>query len=335
MAHALASALLLYSLAFSFTTTFDEEAERDFHSKAAALATGNFSEKIKAIRSPWPVKVLSIGHTMASYQNYGSVASAYFHHGLDIRADAGSDVIASRGGKVVNIENYMPGPSYWEVAILDDEGFVWQYHHVDRQSIPKEIFDAYHNGNKIPDGAKIGKVVYWGIVSFGERYHHIHLNILGAGKTYLNPFSFLDPLNDTKKPEISNITLIQNGKKVNGNSVSGKYSIAAELKDWILSSVYINPPNEIKITIDGNAPQTVWKFDSLPGGDSNTALVNQFFVPSLACGDYSCRRPVIDLGFKKSQEVVFPTTPGNHDLKVEIWDFENNSASQNFSWTVK
>ncbi len=314
----------------------DEDIERDFHSQAEVLAVGKWDADTKTPRAPWPVHVLSIGHTMASYQNYGMVASAYFHHGLDIRADAGSEVIASRGGKVVNIENYEPGQKeYWEILILDDDGFLWQYHHIDPNSIPAEIHAAYKSGNKIADGTKIGEVVYWPVVSYGERYHHVHLNILGSGKTYLNPFAFLEPLKDTVGPEVASIYLVQNGKKVSGTTVSGTYTIGAEVRDWILSDVFINPPNEIKYSVDGGPMQTMWKFDKLPGGASNTEFVNKFYIPGLACGDYSCRRPVVDLGFKTTRAQVFPIAKGNHDLRIEVSDFENNQATKTYSWTVK
>lgn len=312
----------------------DEDIERDFHSKAESLATGNWQREGQFSKAPWPVHVLSIGHTMASYQSYGFLAP-YFHHGLDIRADAGSDVLASKGGVVVNIENYGTGPQYWEIAILDEDGFLWQYHHVDPDSIPQNIHDAFKSGKKIPDGTKIGEVVYWPIVSFGERYHHVHLNILGSKKEYLNPFSFLLPLHDTASPEIAEITLVKNGEKINGNSVSGNYTIGVEVRDWILSSVFTVPPNEIKFSVDGNTAETMWKFDKLPGGSSNTEYVSKFYIPSLTCGDYDCRKPVVDLGFTKNSSQIFPTTKGNHSVTIEIVDFENNSASKTYHWTVK
>lgn len=328
--------LFLSCLVNAKTLHHHEEIERDFQSPTAALATGRLDTDGNPSLSPWPVKVLSIGHTMASYQSYGMVSSAYFHHGLDIRADAGSDVIASRGGKVVNVENYEPGQKeYWEVAILDDDGFLWQYHHIDPNSIPSSVHDAFKKGDRISDGTKIGTVVYWPIVSYGERYHHVHLNILGSGKEYVNPFAFLQPLKDTVGPEIASIMLVQNGKKVSGNSVSGSYTIAAELRDWILSDVFTVPPNEIKFSVDGAPMQTMWKFEKLPGGASNKDFVNKFYIPSLACGDYSCRKPIVDLGFKKSHGQFFPTTKGNHDLKIEVTDFENNKASKTYSWTVQ
>ncbi|MFM8313562.1 MAG: peptidoglycan DD-metalloendopeptidase family protein [Deltaproteobacteria bacterium] len=315
------------------------EAEKNFKPKYFKLAHGDLNKKRTrsgGTRYTWPVALKSIGHTMASYQRYGGLNGAYFHHGLDIRADAGSDVIASAGGQVVNIENYMPGDdAYWEVAILDAEGFIWQYHHIERESIPKAIFDAYQNKTSIAPGTKLGEVYYWSVVTFGERYHHIHLNILGNDKKYLNPFEFLELLPDDSAPEIGKVSLVVNGNAVTGNSVSGgSYTIGAEIKDLILSDVFIVPANEIKVSIDGNSSFTVWKFDSLPGGADNEKFVNQFYLPKLACGDYSCRKPIIDLGFRKTPGQVFPVSRGNHQIEITISDYNGNQARQTFGWTV-
>ena len=318
-----------------------EEVERDFRPAYANQAYGILNRQDRLSRqperAPWPVAVKSIGHTMASYQRYGGFSEAYFHHGLDIRADAGSDVLASVGGKIVNIENYMPGDdAYWEVAILDSHGFIWQYHHIERESIPGNIFEAYKTGSPISAGTKLGEVYYWSVVTFGERYHHIHLNILGKDKIYLNPFEFLESLSDNSNPEISKVFLVKNGSAVSGNSVTaGSYTIAAEVKDLILSDVFIVPANEIKISIDGSAPTLVWKFDSLPGGADNQKHVNEFYLPKLACGDYSCRKPVIDLGFRKQPGQVFPLSRGPHEIEVIISDYNGNQAKRSFSWTVE
>ncbi len=310
-------------------TTQMEELEHLYPSHSAQFATGQLTETRETERvAPWPVSVLSIGHTMASYQSYGFLSEAYFHHGLDIRANAGGKVIASRGGKVVNIENYVAGkPEYWEIAILDKDGFLWQYHHVDRDKIPSAIFQAYKNGTEITDGTEIGSVVYWPITSFGERYNHVHLNVLGKNKEYLNPFLFLEPLNDTSNPEIEEIGVFRK----NGSS----YSLYAHVKDLILSKVFTVPPRIIEMQIDGAAPQTVWKFDNLPGGDDENAFVNNFYIPAKACGNYSCRKPVIDLGFSKTPHQIFPTTPGNHQVTVRVEDNFGNQADKSFTWNVE
>ena len=263
---------------------------------------------------------------MASYQRYSFFGSAYFHHGIDIRADAGSDVIASAGGLVINIENYMPGDdAYWEVAILDSDGFIWQYHHIARESIPEAVFKAYKEKTPIQSGSKIGEVYYWGIVTFGERFHHIHLNVLGKNKEYLNPFEFLELLPDKSAPEIVDFHVIKKG---------AWYTIAAEVRDLMLSDVFVLPPHEIRVSIDGDNPFTVWKFDSLPGGASNEAFVNNFYVPDLACGDYQCRKPVIDLGFRKKPGQVFPLSGGKHRLNLWVSDYNGNETEKSFEWTV-
>lgn len=313
----------------------DERAERNWKPAYLSQATGVFAKRSKRSQAKiWPVKVLSIGHTIASYQNYGD-GQPYFHEGLDIRADAGSDVVAAVGGKVLGVNHYMAGSAYWEVAIQDDDGFIWQYHHVDHDSVTPAVYDALHNGTRLAEGTKIGEVYYWEVVSFGERYNHIHLNVLGKNKQILNGFAFLPPLADTVGPQIVDIGLLQNGEKVEGNSVSGKYTLYAQINDLILSKVFIVPPHQITIAIDNKDPQVVWSFDSLPGGDSEMKFVEDFWVPSLACGDYDCRRPVLDLGFSVTPHQIFPTTPGPHTVHVGASDYAGNATEREFSYTVR
>jgi len=335
-------ALLVSAWAWASPQThFHAEAEKNFKPQYASRATGNWakrSKKLSRLRYPWPVKVLSIGHTIASFQsyNFGGPPAPYFHHGLDIRAEAGSDVLASVGGEVINIENYIPGSDfYWEVAILDKDGFIWQYHHIEKKSIPQAIHEAFKNKTSIDAGTKIGEVVAWEIETFGEVFHHIHLNILGKEKAYLNPFEFLELLPDKSAPEIVGFKLLQNGMIEEDNEVKGtSYTVAAEIRDLVLSDVFIVPPNEIKISIDTADPITVWKFNGLPGGSSNEAYVTDFFPPRLACGDYECRRPVINLGFNKKNKMIFPVIPGRHKLELWVSDYNGNENKQAFEWIV-
>ena len=110
---------------------------------------------------------------MASYQKYSK--GAYFHHGVDLLAAAGTAVLSSTAGRVTNIRNYVAGdPRYWEVAIRDPSGFLWQYHHVKRESISDDIFDALDSQNTIPARTKLGEIFPWDKHDF----HHIHLNVL-------------------------------------------------------------------------------------------------------------------------------------------------------------
>lgn len=316
----------------------DERAERDFRPAYLDRATGRPPKPRQFTNpSPWPVQLLSIGHTIGSFQNYGGgPGESYFHHGLDLRAPAGSAVTASRGGRVVNIENYVPGNAlYWEVAVQDDDGLIWQYHHVESRSIPASVREAFRTGARIAAGDALGAVVRWPVESFGERYDHIHLNVVGEGRAYLDPSGFLRPLDDSAAPEVAEIFLQQGGKAVPQARASGSYTLAARVCDLILSRSYCVPPHAIQISIDGGPLLPVWRFDTLPGRSSTTRFVNDFYVPSRTCGNYSCRRLVLDLGFTVEGRRSFPKEPGEHRVLVEVQDRAGNSATKEFRWTVE
>lgn len=295
---------------------------------------GTFDNKSKLPLASWPVVVQSIGHTNASYQDYGG--TPYFHHGLDIRANDLEKVYASRGGKVVNVENYVLGNGlYWEVAILDNDGFIWQYHHIEKSSIPQKIKDAFKVGSSVPDGELLGAVVHWPVVTYGERYNHIHLNVLDKNKNYISPFKFLNHLTDTIGPIINKIGIYKNKAIHNSTKVSGGYTIFLDASDLVLHKEFIVPPHLIKYRINQGEWVTTWDFSTLPGGADNEKYVDNFFIPNLACGNYSCRKIIIDLGFMPDGHRQFPSNPGQYKIEVEVSDFVNNVDSQSFNWSVE
>lgn len=312
----------------------DSDAERTYKPEYLFMATAGSSTTENA-RYHWPVQVKSIGHNTASYQNYGG--EPYFHHGLDIRADAGTDVLASVGGQVVNISNYGPGPAYWEVAILDNAGYVWQYHHVDRDSIPSSIWDAYRNKTPISAGTKIGEVYYWMVSTYGEVYHHVHLNVLARGGAYRNPFNFLEALNDTKAPEFVNVGLMRNGYPQDPSlPIQGAYGIYATIHDLILHDKFVVPPHKITYQLDDDPRERlVWDFSELPGGSSNTRFVENFFVPELTCGNYECRKLTVNIGFSTEGQRWFSNVGGEHSITINAEDHAGNRTSKNFKWQVR
>lgn len=311
----------------------DSIAERDYAPGYLKLARASSKDSLTS-RHPWPVEIKSIGHNTASYQNYGG--EPYFHHGLDIRADADSNVVASVGGEVVNISNYGPGPAYWEVAILDNAGYIWQYHHVDRDSIPEAIWDAYRNKRSIPSGTKIGEVYYWMVNTFGEQYHHIHLNVLARDGAYRNPFHFLEKLPDNKSPEIIDVGLLRNGYPQDPSlPIQGAYGIYATIHDLILHDKFVVPPHKITYQVDDGMERLIWDFSELPGGRSNTEFVEDFFVPSLTCGNYDCRKLTINIGFSTEGQRWFSNVSGEHNVKISAEDYAGNKTSRDFKWHVR
>lgn len=304
--------------------------EKEDRTKADFLATGKFTGQKT---HPWPFPLLSIGHNMQSYQNYGG--SPYWHDGLDIRSVLDQPIYASAGGKVVNVENYVSGnPLYWEVAILDDEGFVWKYHHVDRKSIPQDIWSAFKTGIRIPSGIFIGNVVRWQVTTYGELYHHLHLLVVAKDGQYINPFLMMEPLSDTIAPVIKKIGLAKNHRPLEGNTVSGPHSLYMEASDLVLHEKFILPPHKISYRINGGEEKIVWEFINLPSGKNDTDFIKDFYLDG-TCGNYFCRKFYFNLNFKKeTPRQTMTLTPGTHSVEVRVEDIVGNSSSEHFRWKV-
>jgi hypothetical protein len=284
----------------------------------------------------WPYDILSIGHSMQSYQNYSM--SPYWHDGLDIRGEAKQKVYATVAGKVVNIENYYPGLDlYWEVAILDDSGFVWKYHHVDKNSIPQEIRDAFKNGTRIQQGDQIGNIVKWGTTAYGEKYHHIHLLVVDGKGRYINPFKLLPVLADTSVPVIEKIGLFNRKRKiVSGNLVSGDHGIYIQAFDTVLHKKFNLTPYLITYSLDRQDVKTVWRFDFLPSSTNDIDYINDFYLRG-TCGNYNCRKFNININFDSTAPKAtrfFNLERGRHRIDIQVMDFVGNEASKSFEYTV-
>tara|TARA_B100001094_G_C18102915_1_gene756777 strand:- start:211 stop:1314 length:1104 start_codon:yes stop_codon:yes gene_type:complete len=308
----------------------------------------------------WPFQVDSIAHTIGSYQLYPGV-KPYFHHGIDLRQDSGTAVYSSTPAKVVNIENYILGNDlYWEVALLDQDGFIWQYHHIEKQSIPKSIYSALKNGKIIPEGTLLGEIVKWPVFSLGERFDHIHLNILDKDAEYVNPLLFMESLHDQTAPVIEGITLLdknpdtrsardrirdafKHGVPKPGQTApetllaSGDYSIGVKVYDLINHDVFKVPPYKVSYRINGGKENTFWKFDKIPGGSDIRAYPEKFYVRNKTCGDYHCKRMTMNLEFSlkrtPSQE-LFPKELGTHEIEINAIDFHGNSSTRTFIFEV-
>jgi hypothetical protein len=304
--------------------------EKELPTRADKMAFGVFTEQRN---HPWPFPLLSIGHAMQSYQDYSN--DPYWHDGLDIRSRQDQPIFAAAGGKVVNIENYNTGPLYWEVAILDEEGFVWKYHHVDRDSIPADIFKAYQSKGSIPSGTLIGNVVRWPISSFGEVYHHCHLLVVGADGRYVNPFLMMEPLADTQAPVINRIGIAKNHKPLSGNVVSGEHALFVEASDLVLHQKFILPPHRISYRLDQGEEKVVWEFVNLPSLTNDTDFIKDFFFDG-TCGNYSCRKFYFNLNFTREKpRGTMTLAKGTHEVEVTVEDLVGNRSTKSYQYTVQ
>ena len=316
------------------TFEVDDMAELQYKPDYTDKAFGETKINSQRSQHPWPFEALSIGHSMASFQSY-RWNQAYFHHGIDIRGDEGTPIYAAVGGKVVNVANYYQGSRYyWEVAILDEQGYLWQYHHVDPDSIPEKIKTAFKNKESVPAGELLGEIVDWPASTYGEVYTHIHLNVLGKDGVYLNPLHFLESLQDKKKPSIQKIGILdKRGRPQSGNVAKGDYGLFVQARDLLKHHRFYIPPYHVEYRIQNSAWKTVWKFDQLPGGSDREAFVKDFFVPWSTCGNYTCREIYIDLGFQQTNP--FPQKKGSYDLEVRVFDQAGNADQSSYQFEVR
>lgn len=323
------------------------------HEKAHANMDNGYVDSLKPLmknckapakdkRYDWPTTIESIGHSISSYQNY--TGEGRFHHGVDFRAPANVAVFSPFRGQVTMIRNYMTGPLYWEVAVLDPSGCLWQYHHIEEKSIPQQIKDAFEAFKKdntkgfIDKGTKVGEIVPWPVETYGELFHHIHLNILDGDKAYLNGYNFMKELADDKAPVITKIGISKGGIPVEGNTVSGDYSIYAEVSDLIMHDKFILPPYSLSYYFKGKPDEVhpVWTFDSLPGKDDYSKHVHEYFVykggdKRTTCGNYQCRKFLVNIGFTKK----LPQQAGAYEIVVVAKDHVGNKTEKAYSWRVK
>jgi hypothetical protein len=319
----------------------EAEIEANWQPDYLSLATGDPDLLDHGVYE-WPFALDSIGHAIQSYQYYGG--EPYFHHGTDIMKfdlGLGTQVFNRSGGQVVNIENYQPGwDLYWEVAILDPDGYLWQYHHIHEPTIPDYIYQKYTeyqadpvNGGFIDPGQHIGNIIEWPVWSFGKQFNHIHLNIIAAGNYYVTSFEFHNPLPDTVGPEIQTIGLLKNGQPFGSNNVNPPYSLYVRARDLVLDDVYYLPPYSYTFSIDGQPEHTTWQFDQLPGTDRWQYLYDFYVIPP-TCGDYDCRDFYVNLGFIPDSQYVFPTINGVHHLTVTVCDYAGNCDEDTYNYGV-
>ncbi len=253
----------------------------------------------------WPIEFQDATHTlgniMAQYQPFGK---PYYHGGIDVRTRGGKSVHAPVAGKleaghysyVTNDDGSMDkmwkawpqqGEStYFEVAVVTDEGFRFEFHHVNRSTLPGPIVAMLNaGGGRVTVGMELGSAIDW----VGQDYDHIHYNIVTPSGVRLNPEFESTLLMDTMAPEISDVVAVfQNGKTqaFGGgvfNEVPTEFNLAVQ--DHQNGNVYDHPPTIVKIQFD-NGVDAGWDFhEKLLDVDGKFPPLWDFFVQRVKTPD--------------------------------------------------
>ncbi len=242
---------------------------------------------IPAHSLPWPVQFLdakhTIGNSMPEYQNYGS--EAYYHEGSDLLVASESQVIAPVDGYLQgDFYTYVTDPNtgqdqkftkpiseggdslYFEITILTAGGYQHEFHHVNPDKLPESIFKIVSNGGgEVKKGSVIGQASVWPTFRFGERYNHIHYNILSPDGYYVNAEYFSTELIDNTAPVIKNIFAVYANivTEVKNNILKGwPKELIVSSTDLKGENIYQLPPVFIQAEwlVNGQPHQVGWNF---------------------------------------------------------------------------
>ena len=311
---------------------------------AAALRLPPAPVAIPAHSLPWPIKFQdsqhTLGNVMAQYQPFGD---PYFHGGIDIRTVGGWPVHTPVAGRLeaghygyaTNPDGSMtkmwkPWPSdgdatYFEVGIVMKDGTRFEFHHMNHDTLPKEIVAALNKGNvTVPAGTLLGSPISW----IGEDYDHIHYNIITPEGIRINPEYASTLIKDTLAPEVSaKLAVMSDGLTVrdfgDGVFTESPKEFVFEVVDHQDGNIYDHPPALSKLRFD-SGQETVWDFrSSLTGADGKFPNLFQFVLESIAgpggqlqtTGGYGTGKSLVRLkvptGAKGKFSITFADQAGN------------------------
>ena len=243
----------------------------------------NTTHEISKNSLPWPVRFIdsrhTIGNSMPQYQNYSN--EAYYHGGADLRVSQSAEVYAPIDGFLQgDYYTYVTDPNtgedkkyikpiteggdelYFELTITSTEGFLFEFHHIDAKKLPKNIYNMIlQGGGKIYRGELIGSTSIWPTSRFGERYDHIHYNLISPSGVRMNPEYYSTELIDNSSPIIKNIFAIYKNKKIeilNQKLTEIPEEIVVSAIDMKGENIYPLPPvfveaswsNTLKVSLD-------------------------------------------------------------------------------------
>lgn len=255
----------------------------------------------------WPVSFQdaqhSIGNSMAEFQSYGD--GPYYHGGCDLRVAAGAEVRTPIAGRIEaghygytnladgSMEKYWTpwpksgDPTYFEVAVITDDGYRFEFHHMNENRLSPEVLKILQGGQggKVAAGAWLGNTIVWpdGV------YHHTHYNIHTPSGVSLNPEYYSPLLDDHVKPQVSTVLAVFKNGRTEGFG-SGRFTevpdfFALAVIDHLDGDVYDHPPTYAGIQFE-NGRSFAWDFrERLAGPDGKFPSIWSFFVESIESPD--------------------------------------------------
>lgn len=185
----------------------------------------------------WPIALeRPINQFIGNLHQYQTFTNPpYYHGGVDILANKDQPLTTPVSGHIEagyysytddyfgnTVKFFLPykkalednvklpwGKEYFELAIIDEQGNRFEFHHVDDSEFPEQIRKKILGDDSVDKfvaaGTVIGKVYDWSIRRKKVSARHIHYNIIHHHGHHLNPFNYSEYVEDTTPPVITNV----------------------------------------------------------------------------------------------------------------------------------
>ena len=243
---------------------------------AAFLALAGSAGAQALARAAWPLKApFTVMNTIATLQYYGDQPG--FHHGVDLRAAAGSKVYAPVSG-AVGAGYYYPRhkiPYAFMVSIDADDGRRWELHHVDPASLPQDILGLVARHGRVEAGTLLAEVYDTAKAPQLNVPPHLHVDLMDSQGVRHDALGLFPPLADPRVPEIRGIYLVGPGDRAVAGAAGGvrrptlppgTYDLVVDALETVSAGTAGDAPYALEVLASGRAVGSLL-FERLPDAD--------------------------------------------------------------------
>lgn len=307
----------------------------------------------QALPYNWPVHdAFTIIDTVSTLQFYGPTPG--FHHGLDIHAPAGTPVYAPVGG-AVGMGYYYPRvqvPYTYEVFIDGDDGFRWEFHHIDQGTIPKEIAELAKRHGRVKPGILLARI--YDAPKFDPGIPpHVHVDVIDRDGIYQNPLKFFPPVSDKTAPKIQGIYVVDANNHViagNGSGIglpttlpAGKYELVLDVIDIIDGAPMGDSVSRLSVSANGTPIGDLDFREHLPKKSYLEGVRDAYKIEPIVFPDGKTLTNQVDLSgprkflyrFDLDTSKIPVGENGLIQMQIMAKDFAKNSTQSTFDLRIK
>lgn len=316
----------------------------------------------------WPVDLQRWPHQLGpNFGQFQDLGSRYFHGGQDILSFPGAEIRTPVSGvlgggfysykdlpsghsekRLVGLDDYLEGRGepkwgkrFFEVSVTTPEGYRFEFHHVDPDSLPRNILQGILRADNVYAGEIVGHVIAFDHQAFGVDYDHIHYNVFSPENNPINPMQVSKKLKDTSAPRI---TLLGYGGKQSCRNHLGQFFklhgpstefvpsnsgfLVVQVSDLIDGNIIAQAPTVFSVEFVGHS-RVVYDFrHNLFDAEGHPYDIRKMFQEDMCVGLPEMAIPVPGSTFKQSfMKVKIPENFSGRAI-IRASDFAGNFSSK-------